>query len=170
MLRFPNTPPNSCQVAMMTGSAMVRSTGESCDESTVPQAGAAPKAGSPTKGDLLDGWMRRTHRTAAEPMRYEMFKDAMARGILVPILMGMEAVPEDRLVREELDAYVLITLGSCAHVILLCKCKAGDPAESDAAHAAGGRFEECSVMHATELWARLSKMGSISSFSSKDLR
>ena len=129
---------------MMTGSAVVRSTGENCDGPNVPQAGAAPKAGGPTKGDLLDGWMR----TATDPMRYEMFKDAMARGTLVPILVGMEAVPEDPLVREQLDAYVLIALGSCTHVILLCK--ACGQAKSDAAHAAGGRFEGCFVMHATE--------------------
>ena len=79
---------------------------------------------------------------ASNPVRYEMLKDAMARGVLMPILVGMEAAAglEEQKARDQLDAYVVVTLGSCAHVVLLCS--AGDGA------AAGARFEGCSVLHA----------------------
>ena len=49
--------------------------------------------------------------------------------------------------RQQLDAYIIIALGSCSHVVMLCKA-GGDAAGG--AHAAGGRFEGCSVMHATK--------------------
>ena len=54
-------------------------------------------------------------------------------------------------VRDQLDAYVVIALGSCAHVVMLCAAEDGVAYNGDhAAGAVGGRFEGCSVLHATE--------------------
>ena len=53
--------------------------------------------------------------------------------------------------RDEIDAYVVIALGSCAHVVMLCAGEDGVAYNGDhAAGAAGGRFEGCEVLHATE--------------------
>ena len=123
-------------IALLSGSALVRATAEL-------QAGAKATTGEGPAGDLLDDWMRQRFN-ASNPVRYEMLKDAMARGLLMPIMVGMEAAAglEEQKARDQLDAYVVVTLGSCAHVVLLCSAEDGA--------AAGARFEGCSVLHATE--------------------
>ena len=128
--------PVSDLVALLSGSALVRTTAEL-------QAGAKATTGEGPAGDLLDDWMRQRFN-ASNPVRYEMLKDAMARGVLMPIMVGMEAAArlEEQKARDQLDAYVVVTLGSCAHVVLLCSAQDGA--------AAGARFEGCSVLHATE--------------------
>ena len=45
-------------------------------------------------------------------------------------------------VRDQLDAYVVIALGSCAHVVILNKTGSGTHQQR--------RFEMCSVLHVTD--------------------
>ena len=45
-------------------------------------------------------------------------------------------------VRDQLDAYVVIALGSCAHVVILNKAGSGTHRQR--------RFEGCSVLHVTD--------------------
>ena len=58
------------------------------------------------------------------------------------LILEHQAYMEPKM-RDEIDAYVVIALGSCAHVVMLCA--------ASGAHTAGGRFEGCSVLHATEV-------------------
>lgn len=95
------------------------------------------------RGDLLDEYLRHEHFCPANNVgvRYEMLKDALAQGQLLLIVVGMELATEE--ITEQLDAYILLALGSVAHVVILSR---KDVMGHDA-HAR--RFEGCSALFAT---------------------